>query len=288
MVKLAIVINKKAKNALQAKTYLDYLKSEQIEYTLYKVNPKDLHKTLSHCIKDYSTILIGGGDGSIRTAAQLCAHTPVVLGVLPLGTMNHFAKELSLPLTKESLSEALKKNKSVRIDLAEVNGHIFVNNSSIGFYPNFAQERDNYTKQLKNKWLSYIPGLWSTLKEHETFSLQLSNNNLNLAIRTSFLMISNNLYSYQFPVSVKRERFDEKKMGIYYFRHGRLRLLKIIRQLFNRKKNFAVNESKTPITIAIKNRQTITISLDGDTLDTSVPLNYKMLPKSLHVLTGDV
>jgi len=284
MTDLAIIVNNQAKNALQAKSYVDYFKEQGIVFSLFQVNSKILNETLEKCCQRYNVVLIGGGDGSIRSAAQHCVNKAITLGILPLGTMNHFAKELGLPLTKEELVNALKENKSIKIDLAEVNGHIFVNNSSIGFYPKFAQHRDRYTKAY-NKWLSYFPSLMQTLKKHETYSIHISNDYYHRDINTSFMMMSNNLYSYEFPISIKRESFTQNRLGIYYFRYGRLRFFKMLRLLLNRKSNFAVIDTDKPVTVVIDNKQKVMISLDGDTLEVDLPLVYRIIPHSLQILT---
>jgi len=98
-------------------------------------------------------------------------------------------------------------------------------------------------------------------------------------------MISNNIYTYGFPATIRRESFKKGALGLYYFKHGKLELLKIIRMFFNRKSNFEIKESLTPIEIHIDKLDKITVSLDGDTMSLNTPLIYKILPKSLTILT---
>ena len=79
--------------------------------------------------------MVGGGDGSIRTVAGVLAETSVPLGVLPLGTLNHFAKDLGIPLPLKEAAATIAAGTIRIIDLADVNGETFINNSSIGIYP---------------------------------------------------------------------------------------------------------------------------------------------------------
>ncbi len=65
--------------------------------------------------------------------------------------MNHFVKELRLPTRAEDLVSAIQKKTYITVDTAEVNGSIFINYSTLGFYPSFAKRRDYYTKRY-NKW----------------------------------------------------------------------------------------------------------------------------------------
>ncbi|OEH45311.1 lipid kinase YegS [Legionella parisiensis] len=106
---IAVIINKKAKNSANAILYLDGLKAADISYTLYETTPRNLPKTIKKCITIHKVILAGGGDGTIRTAAHYCAHKPIILGVIPLGTLNHFASELGLPSSVNEIVASLKK-----------------------------------------------------------------------------------------------------------------------------------------------------------------------------------
>lgn len=283
---LGIVINNKARNSASFTTYLDVLSKSGLEYKLYKSEPAKLDSIIKKCIRNHSILLIGGGDGTIRSAAQQCANTPIFLGVLPLGTLNHFAKELGLPATAEELVQAIVKKETITVDVAEVNGLVFINNSSIGFYPKFAKKRDHYTK-FYNKWLSYIPSFIQTLQRHNTLDISIKNKKIDLSLKTSFLMISNNLYSYKFPLTIERENFSKSRLGIYFFKHGKLQLSKIIRYFFNRKDNFEIKKSTLPVEVRIIGQKKVTISLDGETILTENPLIYKSLPKALTLLKNN-
>ncbi len=280
---IGVIINKKAKNASKATYYLEGLKNANIPHNLYMTTPQNLPAIIRKCIPQHQILLVGGGDGTIRTAAHYCANTPIILGVLPLGTLNHFSKELELPTTVDEILDCLKAPKTIKIDLAKVNDHIFINNSSIGFYPKFAVKRDQYNK-IYNKWLSYIPGFIESFKQHPVFTLTIKSKNLNLSLRTSFLMISNNLYSYEFPATFKRESFQQSLLGLYYFKQGKIQVFKIIQRIFSKKNLFEIRQSKDPIEIHFDNEQKLTISLDGDTTLVKSPLRYQSLPSSLTIL----
>lgn len=280
---IAVIINTHAKNSIKAKDYCKGLRKASIPYKLYKTKADNLDSILKSCVKKYRLILIGGGDGTIRTAAHYCAHKSIILAVLPLGTLNHFSKELDLPSSVEELIESLTYRHSDSIDLAEVNDMIFINNSSFGFYPKFAEQRDLYSKTI-NKWLSYIPSLIDSFRKHKAYKLTVKSRYLNFPLYTSFLMISNNLYSYEFPLKVQRDNFQKSLLGLYFFKQGKIRLFKLFKNWFNKQASFEKHHSKYPIELHFKNQNEITISLDGDTVKTHTPLIYKILPKSLNIL----
>lgn len=283
MTDIAVIINQQAQNAQNASNYLESFEAAGISYQVYEIEPNHLELIIKQCQDTYPLILVGGGDGTIRTAAQQCAHTSTVLGILPLGTLNHFAKELGLPQTPEEMIAAIQQRSTQLIDLAEVNGNMFINNSSIGFYTKFARHRDLYSKNY-NKWLSYIPSLIDSIRSHKVFNFTIKNKEFQRELRTSFLMISNNLYTYEFPITIKRESFQKAQLGLYFFKYGRLSIRKMMGKLFNKQNNFEVHSSTHPIELVFKNNDLVTISLDGDTMKVESPLVYRSVPQSLTIL----
>jgi len=105
---------------------------------------KDLAETLTQAAgSDCDAVVIGGGDGSIATAADICARENMPLGVLPLGTMNMLAKDLSIPLNLKDAIEALGQGDIRAIDMGDVNGETFLCNATLGLVPFVGAEREN-------------------------------------------------------------------------------------------------------------------------------------------------
>jgi diacylglycerol kinase family enzyme len=111
------------------------------------------------------TIVVGGGDSTLGCSASVLAGTDIVLGILPLGTLNHLAKDLGLPLDIDGALDVIAAGDERLIDLAEVNGRIFVNNSSIGVYPFLVEERTAEQKRRRvGKLAAIFPALLTTLR----------------------------------------------------------------------------------------------------------------------------
>ena len=87
-------------------------------------------------------IVVAGGDGTVNAAAGAAAGTDLLLGVLPMGTFNHFAKDLGLPTDLPGAAAALAQGDERQVDVGEVNGRVFVNNSALGVYPEMVAVRD--------------------------------------------------------------------------------------------------------------------------------------------------
>ncbi|MGE5600537.1 MAG: diacylglycerol/lipid kinase family protein, partial [Pseudomonadota bacterium] len=87
-------------------------------------------------------IVVGGGDGTISAAAGALAGTETSLGILPLGTLNHFARDLGIPMKLDEAAKVIAAGQTRVVDVAEVNGRTFINNSAIGLYPLMVIDRD--------------------------------------------------------------------------------------------------------------------------------------------------
>src|SRR5450631_959914 len=118
-------------------------------------------------------VIGGGGDGTIAAVAAALVDTDAVLGVLPMGTLNHFAKDLGIPLELEKAVQTLFTGKVARVDVGEVNGRIFLNNSSIGFYPSIVQERKRDQRQGRSKWVAFAQAAALIFQQSRTLHVEL-------------------------------------------------------------------------------------------------------------------
>lgn len=91
---------------------------------------------------DYDTIIVGGGDGSVGYAADRLAGTGKTLGVLPLGTVNLFARDIGVPANLDDAIVALEGSVPRAVDLGMLNGRAFHTLSGIGFFSQMARARE--------------------------------------------------------------------------------------------------------------------------------------------------
>src|SRR5262245_60463742 len=66
-------------------------------------------------------LIVGGGDGTISAAASALAGTETRLGIVPLGTLNHFARDLGIPADLGEAAKLIASHKERRVDVAEIN-----------------------------------------------------------------------------------------------------------------------------------------------------------------------
>ena len=233
-------------------------------------------------------IIAGGGDGTISAVASALVGTDVALGVLPAGTLNHFAKDAGIPLDPVEAARTIAAGYIRRVDVGEVNGRVFINNSSLGLYPHIVRHREEQQRRLgRGKWTAFAWATWITLRHKPFLSLRISTGEEEHRCAASFVFIGNNEYLMEgFNIGV-RERLDGGRLSLYLTRRrSRWGLLMLgLRALAGRLHQAEDFESTTAETIVIETRRKrVHIALDGEVTMMETPLNYRLRPGALRVL----
>jgi len=140
-------------------------------------------------------VAVAGGDGSLGTAADALSGTEAVLGVLPLGTFNHLAKDLGIPIDLADAARVVVEGSTVTIDLAVVNERVFVNNSSIGLYPVMVDLRDEIrTERGWGKVRSVPLASWHVMRRLPARRLRIRAGEKRWHLRSPFVFVGNNMY----------------------------------------------------------------------------------------------
>ena len=236
---------------------------------------------------DADAIIAGGGDGTINSVVSELLNTKKTLGVLPLGTMNHFAKDLHIPLDLEAAVETIIKGDVTNVDLGEVNGHIFVNNSSLGLYPSIVREREKQQRLGWGKWPAYVWAAIAVLRRYPFLNVRLDVDGKAFSSRTPFVFIGNNEYEMETLNIGGRSCLDAGELSLYVTnRTGRLGLFRLaLRALFgglHQEKDFLAMCTKE-IWIETKHKR-IRVALDGEVTIMEPPLHYRVLPGKVRVL----
>ncbi|MYN10934.1 diacylglycerol/lipid kinase family protein [Pseudoduganella aquatica] len=237
-------------------------------------------------------VVAGGGDGTINAVASVLAGTDVAYGVLPLGTLNHFAKDLKIPLELDAAIAAIATGGHVRVDVGEVNGRIFLNNSSLGLYPDIVRDREKQQSRLgRGKWLAFTWAALAALRRYPFLNVRLSVNGEEHARRTPFVFIGNNEYLMQGLNIGARERINGGKLSLYVAqRPSRLGLVRLawhaLLGTLARQRDFDVLLA-TEMEIDTRNvRDTrIRVATDGEVTVMHTPLSYRMRAGALIVVT---
>ena len=134
-----------------------------------------------------------GGDGTINTVIQPLVNSDAILGVIPVGTYNHFAKDLGIPLGWREALDVVVAGATKPVDTARINDRIFVNNVSMGLYPELVARREEKGRDYP-RWKARLYAALATLRKYPHVAVTLESEHHQEAVRTHVLMISNNSY----------------------------------------------------------------------------------------------
>ncbi len=233
-------------------------------------------------------IVAGGGDGTISAVAAQLINTDRTLGVLPLGTLNHFAKDLKIPLELEDAAQTIIEGHAVEVDVGEVNGRVFLNNSSLGLYPSIVHDREQQQQTLgRGKWPSFFRAALSALKRYPFLNVRLHVDEKELARRTPFVFIGNNEYVMESFDIGSRSCLDAGKLSLYIaHRTGRIGLLRLAwRALFGGLRDEEDFDALCTKEIWIETRRRkLRVATDGEVTLMETPLHYRVLPRALRVI----
>jgi diacylglycerol kinase family enzyme len=145
-----------------------------------------------------TAIVAGGGDGTLNAVASLIIGSGVLFGILPLGTLNHFARDLGVPLEPDLALAALRTGHPVQVDVGEVNGRYFLNNSSLGLYPDIVHDRTRQQRRLgRGKWTAFAWAVWGALRRSPFLTVRLVVDGEATLHRTPFVFVGNNAYTME-------------------------------------------------------------------------------------------
>lgn len=233
-------------------------------------------------------VIAGGGDGTISAAAGALAGSGATLGILPLGTLNHFARDLKIPTDLPGAAALIAKGGARTVDVGELNGRVFINNSAIGLYPLMVRDREAQQRRLgRGKRLAMAVAAARALLRFSSQRLTLTVDNETISIETRLLFVGNNDYSMRLPGAGGRERIDDGELSVLVMRpKSRLGFfVATIRSLVRgpRDADLVVLGRVERLRVASKQRL-LMVSVDGETLHLRPPLEYRIRKQALRVI----
>ncbi|MGH7965375.1 MAG: diacylglycerol/lipid kinase family protein [Candidatus Binatia bacterium] len=248
----------------------------------------DTQRQVARAFRDegFSVIVAGGGDGTISAVAAELVGQEAALGVLPLGTLNHFAGDLGIPTNLEDAVTLLCTGKPKAVDVGIVNGLIFLNNASLGLYPDQVRIRQRWQAKI-GKWPALILASLLMLFRFPYLLITAEFNGTRIRRRCPMLVISNNEYVLAPGNLTQREQLDGGTLGLYLLqdvgRAGVLRLL-LHSMLYKLEEAASVESHRATEIIITPRRKQIKLALDGEIHRLASPLHYRVMPGSLRVI----
>ena len=238
---------------------------------------------------DVDAIVIGGGDGTIASAAAQLLESDKALGIIPLGTFNLYARDLQISLNLAEAVEQLGRASIREVDAAEVNGEIFLCNSIIGMMPEIVNERESHRSDSRLVGvLSMGKALVRLLNQLPRLELTIEANGdppRQLAVRS--LVIANNSYHDGYAVVPTKTTLDKGHLAVYMSEHQtRAKMAKLFVEMAVGKWQRDPDLEQLELTeIEVRSRRGVMqVVNDGELLSLQSPLRYRIRPKALKVL----
>ena len=232
-------------------------------------------------------VVAGGGDGTVGALAAALVDTGVPLGILPLGRLNHFARDLRIPATLEEAIDVIALGHSAIVDTGEVNGRIFVNNSSLGAYPFFVIDRERRRRRRGvQRPIAFLLAGFRLLRLFPIRRFSVRFAEWSEICRTPCLFVGNNRYQLELSALGHRPRLNGGELWIYIARQQtRLQLV-----WFTFKSLLGLTDPASDLrvfhagSVEIGSRAgRLEVAMDGEVVRMRSPLHYRIRPASLCV-----
>ena len=264
------------------------LQSAGIDAPVLTVDGRHVAAAAEQAVAAGSSILVaGGGDGTVSTVAAVATRAGVTLGILPLGTLNHFARDVGIPSELEAAIDVITHGRPLPVDVGDVNGHLFLNNSSLGLYPRMVWEREQEQQRGRRKWPALAVATFRVWRQYRRIAVTVDGNGSRRIVRTPFVFIGNNEYTLDGGRIDNRERLDAGVLQLCVApgvdRMGMLRI--VAAALAGRLDAVDAFESQLLTEVTIGGRSArLGVSLDGEMTTLASPLRYRIRRRALRVL----
>ena len=230
--------------------------------------------------------IAAGGDGTVNSVLQPVVNSEACLAVIPVGTYNHFAKDLGIPLDWRAALDVALKGESMQIDTARANDLFFVNNISIGLYPELVARREERGRDYP-RWKARLYAAYMTLRKYPHVSFTVETEHHQEVIRTHVFMVSNNSYDLsRIGIEAPRSMMTEGRLTVYWLPHlPRMALMRFAAHYL------AGRVTTTPgfrmfrtARMKVQSRHAIFhVGIDGEVHTLAMPMTITIVPRSLLV-----
>ncbi|OPX88143.1 MAG: putative lipid kinase BmrU [Pelotomaculum sp. PtaB.Bin013] len=246
--------------------------------------PERLPEVVQNVVKrKHKLIIVGGGDGTISSVVDYFACQDVVLGILPFGTVNSFARTLGIPLDLRGAVEVIVNGKVIDVDLGKVDHDYFSNIVAIGLSAKISRYISRRLKKYTGV-LSYgLMGIW-IMFYHRPFECTLTMNNEVFKFNTHQVVVANGRYFGVTPLAQSATADDQELIVFVMDTPNRWHTLKLWiafllgkATIFSQARFFNVKEVK------LEASPPQCVEVDGE-ITTKTPVNITLVPEALKVM----
>ena len=233
------------------------------------------------------SFVVAGGDGSVHHVVQALVGTEGVLGVVPVGSLNHLARDLQVPLGDWRAALEIAVRGTVRqIDVGRVNGRYFLNSVMLGIYPTITEFRERF-RSLHSRWRAYAKATRLALRQFPHVSLVVEMEGRVETFRTQMFVIAINMYDLeQTGIVAPKLTFNDGRVTIYSLSFmSRTQFVRAAAKYFRGKIDDVEGFRRirtTQLKVDTAKRK-MRISVDGELVEMETPLQIAAVPSALLV-----
>ncbi len=227
---------------------------------------------------------VAGGDGTLRTAAEVLVDYDAALLAVPAGTRNHFAKDFGIT-SLEDAGAAAQAGALRAIDVGRVNDRVFLNNCCLGAYPHMVERREEHETRWP-KGIANIVAAWQQLRHGHRLRVVVDGE----PFVAWLVFVGNGRYGENLRDVATRDALDANLLDVRIVhadrRWARLRLFASL--LFGRLALTPVVTEREcrQFTIEVPRQSNVAVSLDGEVVRLATPLDFESRAGALRVLTA--
>jgi diacylglycerol kinase family enzyme len=233
-------------------------------------------------------VVVGGGDGTLSAAAESLVGGDIPLGILPLGTRNHFARDLGLTGDLSAAARVIAAGHVREVDVGEVNGRVFLNNCSLGVYPDLVRDRETQeAREDRPRASALLRASWGSLRRFRVRTVTLRVDGRVWRVTTPLVFVGNNRYETRLLALGRRAALEEGRLWLYVARNaGRLGILRLgARMLLGRLEQAQDFETLATTELELRTRRRLLrVAVDGEVVPMQSPVRWRTRPGSLRVL----
>ncbi len=288
-----VVINTgSGKDGIQNKLNLvkDAFKNHNLKADFYLLNQGTvMEDVVRRAQENGNNVLVAvGGDGTINGVASQLLGKDIALGVVPMGTLNHLAKDLNIPFDIDEAVEVLAKGSTEQIDVGMVNNSIFLNNSSIGLYSKLVHYREEHQKAGWSKRFAIVKGLVNVFKKYSFLDIEIEVGNEMKVVKSPLVFVGNNVYQIEGFDLGSRTSLQKGILSLYIVKHStRMSFAKLcLRSLLGKLSGHEQFEEYTTKHATLNTKKPVLrVALDGEVVSLQTPLRFEIKEKALTVIT---
>ena len=236
---------------------------------------------------DVGRVVVAGGDGTVSLAGKWAVETGKPFGVVPLGTMNLFARTIGMPLDADDAIRGLSTAVVRHVDCAEANGETFVNHVSFGFHPQLVRMRDAIPRgsRLKRMWNGLRVYL-RLVSRHRKHRLTLTGDFAPFGAKAGLAVVSINPIKEGVAQIPRPDGQRDGQLGVYVSTHkSAWDLNKVIWRLMNGTLTESEHvEFRETSEVTIEARKALHMSMDGEVFVANPPIHCRIRRRKMAVL----